>query len=68
MSIPRYVAYDILAEWTLTCRQIPGYGELVFTRLSTQNIIFRTPLDSTPSQFDTQFYIEVLLRGTGYPG
>lgn len=26
------------------------------------------PLDSTPFTFDTQFYLEVLLRGTGYPG
>ncbi|KAK1225251.1 fungal class II heme-containing peroxidase [Marasmius sp. AFHP31] len=27
-----------------------------------------SPLDSTPDTFDTQFYIEVQLRGTTYPG
>ncbi|KII86318.1 hypothetical protein PLICRDRAFT_43914 [Plicaturopsis crispa FD-325 SS-3] len=27
-----------------------------------------SPFDSTPYQFDTQFYIETQLRGTGYPG
>ncbi|KAG6862344.1 hypothetical protein C0995_016042 [Termitomyces sp. Mi166 len=27
-----------------------------------------TPLDSTPSAFDTQFFIEVQLRGTLFPG
>ncbi|OSX59886.1 hypothetical protein POSPLADRAFT_1149890, partial [Postia placenta MAD-698-R-SB12] len=27
-----------------------------------------TPLDSTPELFDTQFYLETLLRGTTYPG
>ncbi|KAI0808927.1 manganese peroxidase isozyme precursor [Irpex lacteus] len=26
------------------------------------------PLDSTPAQFDTQFYLEVLLEGVGFPG
>lgn len=26
------------------------------------------PLDSTPSKFDNQFYLEVLLKGTGVPG
>lgn len=25
------------------------------------------PLDSTPSKFDNQFYLEVLLKGTGFP-
>jgi manganese peroxidase len=27
-----------------------------------------TPFDSTPSLFDTQFFVEVQLRGTLYPG
>ena len=26
------------------------------------------PFDSTPSTFDSQFFIEVQLRGTGFPG
>lgn len=26
------------------------------------------PFDSTPFTFDTQFYLEVLLNGTGFPG
>lgn len=26
------------------------------------------PLDSTPFTFDTQFFVEVLLKGVGYPG
>lgn len=26
------------------------------------------PFDSTPSTFDTQFFIETLLKGTGFPG
>jgi len=26
------------------------------------------PFDSTPFTFDTQFYLEVLLKGTGFPG
>nr|CAA50060.1 peroxidase [Coprinopsis cinerea] len=30
--------------------------------------IFRSPLDSTPQVFDTQFYIETLLKGTTQPG
>jgi hypothetical protein len=28
----------------------------------------RTPFDSTPDIFDTQFYIETLLKGKLYPG
>ncbi|KAI0256109.1 fungal versatile peroxidase from pleurotus Eryngii [Lactifluus subvellereus] len=28
----------------------------------------RTPFDSTPDKFDTQFFIETLLKGTLYPG
>ncbi|PCH40117.1 class II peroxidase [Wolfiporia cocos MD-104 SS10] len=27
-----------------------------------------TPLDSTPGEFDAQFYLEMLLKGTAYPG
>ncbi|KZV63595.1 class II peroxidase [Peniophora sp. CONT] len=27
-----------------------------------------TPFDSTPSRFDTQFFVETQLRGTGFPG
>lgn len=27
-----------------------------------------TPFDSTPELFDTQFFIETQLRGTGFPG
>jgi hypothetical protein len=27
-----------------------------------------TPFDSTPGYFDTQFYVETLLKGTLYPG
>ena len=27
-----------------------------------------TPFDSTPSEFDSQFFIEVQLRGTLFPG
>jgi len=27
-----------------------------------------TPMDSTPSAFDPQFYVETLLKGTAYPG
>ncbi|KIJ56821.1 class II peroxidase [Sphaerobolus stellatus SS14] len=27
-----------------------------------------TPMDSTPSDFDTQLFVEVQLRGTGFPG
>ncbi|KAJ7291753.1 heme peroxidase [Mycena rebaudengoi] len=26
------------------------------------------PFDSTPSQFDSQFFVETLLKGTGFPG
>jgi cytochrome c peroxidase len=26
------------------------------------------PFDSTPFTFDTQFFLEVLLKGTGFPG
>ena len=28
----------------------------------------RTPFDSTPGIFDTQFFIETQLRGTSFPG
>ena len=27
-----------------------------------------TPFDSTPFTFDTQFFVETQLRGTGFPG
>ncbi|KAJ7927044.1 manganese peroxidase isozyme precursor, partial [Mycena leptocephala] len=30
--------------------------------------IHGSPLDSTPGQFDSQFFIETLLTGTGFPG
>ncbi|KIJ33523.1 class II peroxidase [Sphaerobolus stellatus SS14] len=30
--------------------------------------IAAVPFDSTPFTFDTQFYLEVLLKGTGFPG
>ncbi len=29
--------------------------------------LHHAPLDSTPSKFDNQFYLEVLLKGTGFP-
>ena len=28
----------------------------------------RTPFDSTPNRFDTQFFVETQLRGTLFPG
>ena len=28
----------------------------------------RVPFDSTPEVFDTQFFLEVLLKGTAFPG
>ena len=40
----------------------------VTDRLVVDGSIPRTPFDSTPGRFDTQFFVETQLRGTLFPG
>ncbi|KAL6303486.1 heme peroxidase [Sparassis latifolia] len=40
----------------------------VGTQKTIDPTISNTPFDTTPRVFDSQYYLEILLRGTGYPG
>ncbi|KXN90157.1 Versatile peroxidase VPL1 [Leucoagaricus sp. SymC.cos] len=37
-------------------------------RMLTDKLHRSVPFDSTPSEFDTQFFVETLLKGTAFPG
>ena len=41
---------------------------LLTLRYTVDPTIPRTPFDSTPNRFDTQFFVETQLRGTLFPG
>ncbi|KAI0324540.1 lignin peroxidase isozyme [Cubamyces sp. BRFM 1775] len=55
-------AFDVIhTVWLLAAHTVAAANDIDPT-------VPGAPLDSTPSLFDTQFFVETLLRGTSFPG
>lgn len=59
---------SILFSLVYTALRLTASRHTIATADLVDPTIPRTPLDTTPELFDTQFYVETLLRGRVFPG
>ncbi|PPQ65546.1 hypothetical protein CVT26_000503 [Gymnopilus dilepis] len=66
MSDAGFVAAEVI--WLLASHSVAAAVSIFELLPSIPVSIPGTPFDSTPGTFDTQFFLEVLLKGTAFPG